>query len=138
MELLKELSHEHIVKYIGFLKTKEFMYIILEFVKFSWPQAASDSGRKIQALREWVPGANRKKIWQSPRDTRGHLYSTGDFWAIGLAHRHDLYLNLKVLTGLAFLHEQGVIHRSNFHPSTEIQSVYISLSHSETSKVQTS
>lgn len=74
IDLLKKLRHDNIVKYLGYKKTKDYLYIILEFVENGSLQSIVQSfGRFPETLVR-------------------------------------VYIS-QVLTGLLYLHDQGVIHR---------------------------
>ncbi|KAF4577422.1 hypothetical protein EYR36_005410 [Pleurotus pulmonarius] len=74
IDLLKNLNHPNIVKYKGFVKTREYLYIILEFC---------ENGSLHGIL---------KRFGKFPEN----------LVAVYIA---------QVLEGLAYLHDQGVIHR---------------------------
>ncbi|KAL5482758.1 CDC15_2 [Sanghuangporus weigelae] len=74
IDLLKNLNHANIVKYKGFLNTREFLYIILEFC---------ENGSLHNIC---------KKFGKFPENLVA------------------VYIS-QVLEGLAYLHDQGVIHR---------------------------
>eukprot|EP00002_Diphylleia_rotans_P007251 TRINITY_DN1675_c0_g3_i2.p1 TRINITY_DN1675_c0_g3~~TRINITY_DN1675_c0_g3_i2.p1 ORF type:complete len:739 (-),score=134.13 TRINITY_DN1675_c0_g3_i2:1203-3419(-) len=74
IDLLSRLKHQNIVKYHGHIKTKDYLYIVLEFV---------ESGSLQHVL---------KSFGKFPESL-----------AIG-------YIS-QVLQGLAYLHDQGVVHR---------------------------
>lgn len=76
IDLLKNLNHRNIVKYVGSFKTKTHLYIILEYM---------EKGSLANVIRPSKFGAFS--------ETLVAVYIT------------------QVLQGLAYLHEQGVVHR---------------------------
>jgi len=89
--LLTLVQHPNIVKYKGFFKTREFLYIILEYVAFYVPKAFP----QIQSRRFCENGSLHaicKRFGKFPENLVA------------------VYI-CQVLEGLVYLHDQGVIHR---------------------------
>lgn len=76
IELLKNLNHKNIVKYLGSFKTRTHLYIILEFM---------ENGSLASIIKPTKFGAFPESLV-----------------AVYIA---------QVLQGLAYLHDQGVVHR---------------------------
>lgn len=76
IELLKNLNHRNIVKYVGSFKTRTHLYIILEYM---------EKGSLSDVIRPSKFGAFPEPLV-----------------AVYIGH---------VLQGLAYLHQQGVVHR---------------------------
>ena len=76
IELLKNLNHQNIVKYIGSFKTRSHLYIILEFM---------ENGALSTHIKPSKFGAFPESLVA-------------------------VFIQ-QVLQGLAYLHEQGVVHR---------------------------
>lgn len=76
IELLKNLNHKNIVKYVGSFKTRTHLYIILEFM---------ENGSLASVIKPSKFGAFPESLVAT-------------------------YI-AQVLQGLAYLHQQGVVHR---------------------------
>jgi serine/threonine protein kinase len=76
IDLLKNLDHENIVKYIGFFKTRSQLFIILEYM---------EQGALSQLIKR-------------------------DKWGVLPEAMISAFIS-QVLTGLHYLHGQGVVHR---------------------------
>lgn len=76
IELLKNLNHKNIVKYVGSFKTRTHLYIILEFM---------ENGSLASVIKPSKFGAFPESLVAT-------------------------YIS-QVLQGLAYLHQQGVVHR---------------------------
>lgn len=92
IELLKNLNHKNIVKYLGSFKTRTHLYIILEFM---------ENGSLASIIKPTKFGAFPESLV-----------------AVYIA---------QVLQGLAYLHDQGVVHRdikgANILTTKEVQFV---------------
>ncbi|KAH0543610.1 hypothetical protein FGG08_002048 [Glutinoglossum americanum] len=95
IDLLKNLNHPNIVKYHGFVKNAESLYIILEYREHLSPRFSSGHGIRLTGLRYCENGSLHsicKNFGKFPENLVG------------------LYMS-QALHGLLYLHEQGVIHR---------------------------
>ena len=72
--MLRRLSHPHIVEFYGYVKTAEWLYLVMEYVEEG---AFSNFLKDFDSLPEHLAAVYTKQI----------------------------------LTGLAYLHREGVVHR---------------------------
>lgn len=81
IDLLKQLHHENIVRFYGYEAYYDHLVIIMEYCEGG---SLQDTIQKYGPLSENLVSGYMRQVY---------------------------YYSLKVLVGLAFLHEQGVIHR---------------------------
>jgi len=89
--LLTQVQHPNIVKYKGFFKTREFLYIILECVTFCIPKV--------------FPQIRFRRFCEN-----GSLHAICKRFGKFPENLVAVYI-CQVLEGLVYLHDQGVIHR---------------------------